>query len=72
METFEEDPNEILKLVGMKYEDKRSNAQPLRLSTEELTRKYFKKLPQNIIDNLVEIYKYDFELFDYDPYEYIQ
>ena len=74
METFEEDRREILTLAGLQYEEKKTNShqeiEPTKLTTEELTRNYFKKLPNDVTENLKILYKYDFELFNYDPQLY--
>ena len=75
METYDEDRREILNLVGLKYEDKKSNTHDeiheTKLSTEDLTRNYFKTLSKDILENLMIIYKYDVELFGYDPQVYL-
>ena len=74
METFEEDRREILTLAGLKYEKKKSNSHQeilkTKLSTKELTRNYFKKLPSDVTEKLKILYKYDFEMFNYDPQLY--
>ena len=75
METFEEDRRKILNLAGLKYEEKRSNSHEglieTNFSTVELTTTYFKDLPKDVTENLQIIYKYDFELFDYDQQLYL-
>jgi hypothetical protein len=75
METYDEDRREILNLVGLDYEDKKTNSHDeiheTKLSTEDLTRNYFKTLPKDIFKKLKIIYKYDFELFGYDPQVYL-
>ena len=61
METFEEDRREILTLAGLKYEEKKTNShqeiEQTELSTEELTRNYFKTLPNDVTENLKILYK---------------
>ena len=76
METFEEDRKEILTLAGLQYRKSKSNShqevQSTNLTTVELTKNYFIKLPKDVTANLTELYKYDFQLFDYDPHLYSQ
>ena len=75
METYEEDRKEILNLVGLKFEEKKSNSHDKihdkKSSTKDLTKSYFKTLSMEVKENLMILYKYDFELFDYDPQMYI-
>ena len=41
-------------------------------STNELARKYFSELDINTTKQLYELYKVDFEMFDYSPEEYFE
>ena len=41
-------------------------------STKELAKKYFSKLQINTVKQLYEFYKVDFEMFDYNPDEYLR
>ena len=75
METCEKDRKEIINLVGLKYEEMKSNTHDeihdTKSSTKDLTKSYFKTLSMELKENLMIFYKYDFELFDYDPQMYI-
>ena len=70
-ETFNEDKVRILDLLGIQPEKKNQ-----RLHThggnkiQNLTRNYLKDIPPNLRTALVDLYRYDFEMFDYDPNMY--
>ena len=39
-------------------------------STEDLAIQLFSKLPKDLVEKLYELYKIDFEMFQYDPKPY--
>eukprot|EP00092_Neocalanus_flemingeri_P057252 GFUD01067984.1.p1 GENE.GFUD01067984.1~~GFUD01067984.1.p1 ORF type:complete len:291 (-),score=38.02 GFUD01067984.1:102-974(-) len=67
-ETFKEDKKEIMHMLGLEDEDeeKRMNKQPGN-TTESKTRELFRNLTEEVKIALVDLYKYDFAMFDYDP-----
>ena len=75
METFEEDRKNIHKLIGLpykkggQYHDMKEITES-RYSTQDWTKILFKNISQEIKQELRAIYKYDFEMFDYNPFLY--
>ena len=70
METFEEDKEFILNMVGLSHlrgngAKKHVNMRHGSPSSCQLTRKYFKKLPSDLVLKVYKIYQYDFESFGY-------
>ena len=68
METFYEDSEFIFEKFGFNaslYEMGNVSAGP---STIEFARNLFSKLPKSLTLELYEMYRLDFELFDYDPH----
>ena len=67
METFEEDRNRILSMVGLEGE---KEEQKLNVhggdQACELTKRYFKNISQEVKNELLDLYKYEFALFGYD------
>ena len=67
METFTSDADYVMSKVGMKennlsYQGHKSTGD----STTDLALKLFAKLPQDLKKQLYDLYKIDFEMFDYD------
>ena len=66
MDTFQKDSDFILTKIGMNL----TNQEPLHVSSgessEDTAIKYFAKLSHKMIQKLYELYKIDFEMFDYD------
>ena len=69
METFDEDSNYILTKIGLNesiphldlhYHSSSGG------STSDLARTFYSKMPHDLIENLYESYRFDFELFDYE------
>ena len=75
METFEEDRKHIHQLIGLpykasgQYHDIKEITES-EYSTQDWTKILFKNLSLEIKHQLREIYKYDFEMFDYNPFLY--
>ena len=67
-ETFAEDRRRILETLGLEKEKEgvRINAHGGD-KTVELTREYFKNITDDVKIALVDLYKYEFAMFDYDP-----
>ena len=73
METFDRDAEEILKEVGLEKFSKlhkHNNQRKSNISSQELTMAYFEKVPREIKIELYNIYKYDFESFNYSAQDY--
>ena len=71
METFSQDVEYTMTKVGMNkddlsYHENKSHGD----STEDLAIQLFSKLPENLVEQLYELYKIDFEMFEYDPRPY--
>ena len=67
METFSRDTEHIMSKIGMKdddlsYHEHKSTGD----STTDLALELFAKLPKNLKKQLYELYKIDFEMFEYD------
>ena len=68
METFANDTKYIMSNIGMPldeltYQEHVSTGDP----TETLALELFSKLPKDLVKQLYQIYKIDFEMFGYDP-----
>ena len=74
METFTKDSNYILENTGMNA-SKINVEEKVHVSsgdpTEKLAKDLFSKLPKELIEQLYELYKIDFEMFDYKYKDYI-
>ena len=74
METFNEDSKFLVEKFGL-------NASLFKLdemanvsngpSTIDFSRELFSKLPESVVLELYEMYRMDFEMFDYDPNVFI-
>ena len=67
METFTSDVEYVMSKIGMKadglsYHEHKSTGD----STTDLALELFAKLPKNLKKQLYEVYKIDFEMFEYD------
>ena len=66
---------QILNRVGLEdpvpSEGTRINKSPGEKSSKDLTKQYFETLDPEQVKQLVEIYKFDFEAFGYDPKEFL-
>ena len=75
METFEEDREAIHQLIGLpykkggQYHDMKEITKS-KYSTQEWTKLLFENITFETKQQLRAIYKYDFEMFDYDPFMY--
>ena len=75
METFEEDREKIHELIGLPYK-KRGHYHDIKklgksnYSTQDWTTKLFEDVMPETKEKLRAIYKYDFEMFDYNPFLY--
>ena len=68
METFQQDVEYTLSQVGMNMENLSYHDNiSTKDSTEDLAIELFSKLPKHLVEQLYELYKHDFESFDYDP-----
>ena len=70
-ETFDEDRSRILEMIGLQEEKK-----PVRLHVHggdqigDLTKMYFRNTSQEVKTQLLDLYKYEFALFNYDKEMY--
>ena len=74
METFSQDAKFIMEKVGINdpkivLEDKVHAGS--RKQTDEMAKKLFTHLPNEMIEKLYDLYKIDFEMFDYEYKQYI-
>ena len=71
METYSEDKDRFLKMVGIKEDIKEEKLHVhAGESIQDKTRYFFKKIKEKDREALKKLYKYDLELFDYDPNMY--
>ena len=75
MESFEEDRSGIHSLIGLPYKGKlhyhdKKTLSKSKLSTADWTKLYFKNVTLKTKQKIRDIYKYDFELYDYDKFIY--
>ncbi|XP_034947671.1 carbohydrate sulfotransferase 11-like isoform X1 [Chelonus insularis] len=72
-ETLQDDQNYIIKHVHLEHLIKPEWKNPARgAQTKDVMKKYFVQLSKSQITDLYEMFKYDFELFNYSPSEYIE
>ena len=76
MESFSMDSKYIMDKTGMnstkvKLEEKNNVSSGTGESTEELTKKMFAKISNELIEKLFELYKFDFEMFDYEYRDFL-
>ena len=74
METFSQDSKLIVEKTGMfnsitVLQDKEHVSSGE--STEEMTKILFTKLPNELIEKLYDLYKLDFQMFDYEYKQYL-
>ena len=69
METFDEDKKRILELLGLEVVEKRLNIHGGN-DIVNLTKQFFQNVTEDVKAALVDLYKYDFAMFDYDPHVY--
>ena len=68
METFDRDAEKILQKVNLGYlwqKHHQNNDRKTNITAEALTKSYFDNLSNDIKETLFNIYRYDFESFDY-------
>ena len=70
-ESFEEDKIRILRMVGERGEEKEEK---LHVHTgskiQDVTKKLFQNVSEEVKEKLLKVYKYEFALFDYDAKMY--
>ena len=66
LENLAQDLLFIGQMVGVQFEMV-VNLNPSSGETSELAREYFSQIHQQDVEKLNQLYKFDFELFDYDP-----
>jgi len=67
-ETFERDLLAFKAITGINFQS--VNKHKSTGNTKELTSKFIQSLPQGLFDQLIKLYAPDFEMFDYNPYEF--
>ena len=72
METYEEDREKIHQMIGLpykkgKHENNMKEIVGSNYSTQDWTKLLFKNISLETKDQLRTLYKYDFEMFDYNP-----
>ena len=69
MKTYDEDKKRFLKMAGIKEEikEERHNVHGGE-SIQDTTQKMLNEIEDKDLQELRELYKYDFELFDYSPF----
>ena len=73
METFTTDTNYIMTKIGMETDElSHQEHKSTGDSTQELAIELFSKLPKKLVQQLYELYKIDFELFEYDHRPYVK
>ena len=68
METFDRDAERILQKVNLGdlwKKHHQNNDRKTNITAEDLTKSYFNNLSYDIKETLFNIYRYDFESFDY-------
>ena len=68
-ETFDEDRYMLGNVTQIPFQGLKIDSSSSE-STRELTKQYFSALPSDLFDKVLELYWADFEMFEYDPYEY--
>ena len=74
LETIDDDTNYLLRLLKMSAPWKNAPTKHQNAgeaSTNEVTKHYMNQLSRDQIEDLVHIYKFDFEAFDYSYKEFI-
>ena len=68
METYDEDRNRFLKMVGIEeeIEEERMHVHAGD-SIQDVTKLLFQEIPKKDREEIEKLYKFDLELFDYDP-----
>ena len=68
METYNEDRSRFLTMVGIE-EDIMEERIHMHAgdSVQETTKSLFKEITKEVRETLIELYKYEFDLFEYDP-----
>ena len=61
----------IMELLGLQNENVRINANAGE-KIQNLTKTHFRNLTDELKIALLDLYKYDFEMFDYDPNMYLE
>ena len=71
METYDEDKKRFLEMVGFTEEinEGRFHVHGGK-SIQEKTKALFRNIKEEDFEELTKLYKYDLELFDYDPHMY--
>ncbi|XP_015109685.1 carbohydrate sulfotransferase 11 isoform X3 [Diachasma alloeum] len=71
-ETLQEDQNYLIKHVHLEHMIRPEWKNPARgAQTRDVMKTYFMQLSKSQIADLYDMFKYDFELFDYSPDEYL-
>ena len=70
METFDEDRSRILEILELKNKKVEKMNVKGGNKTIDLTQKYFTNISTVLKTKLLDLYKYDFALFNYDKYKY--
>ena len=65
METMDQDILYIGKMAGIELKQEHNNTGGGKGSSSELTRKYFIGLKKEVVMELFQLYKVDFEMFGY-------
>ena len=67
-ESFNEDKTRIMETLGMKVKNKKMRLHPHGGSNiTALTKRYMKKIDFDTRNAIIDLYKYDFDMFDYYP-----
>ena len=70
METFTNDSNYIMAKTGMRPSIEQAHISSGG-STSDLAKDYFANVPNQLIEKLQQLYKIDFEMFDYDIQDFL-
>ena len=70
MDTFTNDSNYIMSKTGMRASIEQEHISSGG-STSDLAKVYFAKLPNKLIEKLHQLYKIDFEMFNYDHKDFL-
>ena len=70
METFGEDYARVSKLLGVEVleKEKEQHVHTAPASIQNVTAAHFALVPQDVVQRINQVYKLDFEMFDYNPY----
>jgi hypothetical protein len=74
METMDRDQRFLLNVTkSSKFiQPRKDNASKSKMSTKELTFHFINQLPEDVFNNLLEIYRIDFEIFGYEIPKFVQ